>query len=320
MANKIGRLSNQSPFYIKFNSMKNKFQIALLFAFLINITTTFAQNPDKKLAEIFSKGNKEILVAAHRGDWRNAPENSLKALLNSIEKGFDIMELDVKMTKDSQMVVMHDNTIDRTTNGKGKVSDYTLEEIRKFRLKNGLGRVTPHPIPTMAEMMLAAKGKIIINVDKGNDHLAEVFKVLKETQTLRQAIVNVGDNLNYAELNTKEKIPADAYLMVVVNMKRPDFSDVIKSYKSNTTSIIQPIFDTDTLASLKLIPEIANNQIVWLNSLWPSLNGGHDDDRAVEQNEKEESWGWLINKKPSILQTDRPAELFLYLKQRKLHQ
>ncbi|KQR67476.1 glycerophosphodiester phosphodiesterase family protein [Pedobacter sp. Leaf176] len=290
--------------------------------FLVFATASFslkAQNPDKKLAAVFNRNNKEILVAAHRGDWRNAPENSLKALLNSIEKGFDVMELDVKMTRDSQMVVMHDNTIDRTTNAKGKVSDYTLDEILKFKLKNGLGRVTPHGIPTMKEMMLAAKGKIIINVDKGNDHLKEVFKVLEETGTLNQSIVNVGDNIDYAKLKSAERIPEQAYLMVVVDMKRADAAAVTSSYLPNKRSIIQPIFSSDTLENLKTIPEIAKKQVVWLNSLWPSLNGGHDDDKAVEENLKQESWGWLIAKKPSILQTDRPAELLLYLKQAGFH-
>ncbi|WP_443939873.1 glycerophosphodiester phosphodiesterase family protein [Pedobacter sp. MW01-1-1] len=279
-----------------------------------------AQNPSEKLASIFSKKNTHTLVAAHRGDWRNAPENSLNALFNSIEKGFDIMELDVKMTKDSQMVVMHDNTIDRTTNGKGKVSDYTLAEIRKFKLKNGLGRVTSHGIPTMKEMMLAAKNKIIINVDKGNDHLPQVFNVLEATGTLNQAIVNVGDNIEYEKLKATENIPDGAFLMVVVNMKRPDALSIISSYKTYKGAVIQPIFDTDTLSNLKMIPELAKNQVIWLNSLWPSLNGGHDDDRAVEQNQKKESWGWLIAKKPSIIQSDRPTDLKLYLKEIGMHQ
>ncbi|GGI22347.1 glycerophosphodiester phosphodiesterase family protein [Pedobacter mendelii] len=293
--------------------------VYLTFVLAFAILGVNAQNPDKKLASVFNKNNKEILVAAHRGDWRNAPENSMKALLNSIEKGFDIMELDVKMTKDSQMVVMHDNTIDRTTNAKGKVSDYTLQEIRKFKLKNGLGRITPHGIPTMEEMMLAAKGKIIINVDKGNDHLKEVFNILQETGTLNQAIVNVGDNIDYTKLKSNEAIPDEAYLMVVVNMKRDDVTSILNSYLPNKKSIIQPIFDTDTLKNLNTIPEIAKKQVVWLNSLWPSLNGGHDDDRAVEQNQKTESWGWLIAKKPSILQTDRPTDLLIYLKQSGLY-
>lgn len=258
-------------------------------------------------------------MASHRGDWRNAPENSMQALSNSIEKGFDLMELDVKMSRDSVMVVMHDNTIDRSTNGKGKVGDYTLEELKKFRLKNGLGRVTGHQIPTLSEMMLAAKGRILINVDKGNDHLDLVFKVLGETSTLDQAIVNVGDDMPYAALRAKNNIPKDAYLMVVVNAKNKDMQALINSYASNKKTVIQPIFDTDTLANLKYFKESKHNHLIWLNSLWPSLNGGHDDDRAVEKNEKEESWGWLIAYKPVFLQTDRPAELLIYLKKKGLH-
>lgn len=299
--------------------MKNRFYFVVFFLIAIDFTAAFAQSPAAKLSAAFNRTNKQILVAAHRGDWRNAPENSLNALLNCINKGFDMMELDVKMTKDSQLVVMHDNTIDRTTNGKGKVSDFTLEEISKFKLKNGLGRVTINPIPTFKEMMLEAKGKILINVDKGNDHLPEVFKVLRETETMQQAVVNVGDNISYQKLISAEKIPADAYIMVVVNMAKSDAMEIIKGYQSAAKSVIQPVFNTDTLSSLQKLPEIAKNQIVWLNSLWPSLNGGHDDDRAVEQNQKKESWGWLTDFNPVFIQSDRPADLIQYLKERKLH-
>jgi len=299
--------------------MKNRFYFVVFFLIAIDFTAAFAQSPAAKLSAAFNRTNKQILVAAHRGDWRNAPENSLNALLNCINKGFDMMELDVKMTKDSQLVVMHDNTIDRTTNGKGKVSDFTLEEISKFKLKNGLGRVTINPIPTFKEMMLEAKGKILINVDKGNDHLPEVFKVLRETGTMQQAVVNVGDNISYQKLISTEKIPADAYIMVVVNMAKSDAMEIIKGYQSAAKSVIQPVFNTDTLSSLQKLPEIAKNQIVWLNSLWPSLNGGHDDDRAVEQNQKKESWGWLTDFNPVFIQSDRPADLIQYLKERKLH-
>jgi glycerophosphoryl diester phosphodiesterase len=56
--------------------------------------------------------------------------------------GVDIVELDLKKTKDGVVVIMHDGTIDRTTNGKGKPADCTFEKIRKFGLKNGIGRVT----------------------------------------------------------------------------------------------------------------------------------------------------------------------------------
>lgn len=279
-----------------------------------------AQTPDQKLASLFQDNRKEVLVAAHRGDWRQTPENSLKSLLNSIENGYDIMELDVKMSKDSQLVVMHDNTIDRTTNGKGKPGDFTLAELKTLRLRNGLGRVTNHTIPTLSEMMQAAKGKIIINVDKGNKWLPQVFEVLKNTGTLAQTIVNVDGNIPLQKLQQGTAIPEKAFVMVVVAMKRPDAILLIESYKGHQHSVIQPIFDTDTLASIRQLPRIAKKQVIWLNSLWPSLNGGHDDDRAVEENQPEESWGWLLDHQPAIIQTDRPAELLKYLQVKGRHQ
>lgn len=298
--------------------MNNRNIAILLFLSLLYIPT-FGQNPVQKLKGIFDPSTKHILVAAHRGDWRSAPENSVQALQNCIAKGFDLMELDVKLSKDSVLVVMHDNTLDRSTNGKGKPSDYTLAELKKFKLKNGLGRVTEHQIPTLAEMMLIAKGKILINVDKGNNYLREVFEVLSATGTTNQTIVNVTDNTPYSQLKASVRIPDDVYIMVVVGMVKPGALSVISSYQEHKKSIIQPIFDTDTLSNLTELPKIAAKQVLWLNSLWPSLNGGHDDDRAVEKNQKQESWGWLIEHQPRIIQTDRPEELMQYLKMRKLH-
>ena len=298
--------------------MKKGIKLAVLFLAIAS-SVAYGQQPAKKLSGVYSAASKNILVAAHRGDWRIAPENSLNALLSCIDQGFDMMELDVKMTKDSVLIVMHDQTIDRTTNGKGKVSDFTLEEISKFRLRNGLGRVTNNAIPTFKELMLVAKNKILINVDKGNDHLKAVFTVLKQTGTTNQAIVNVGDNISYQQLTQAEQIPADAYIMVVVNMARPGAIELIKGYEPMKKSMVQPIFDTDTLSNLKLLPQIATSQKIWLNSLWPSLNGGHDDDRAVEAHQAEESWGWLVAHKPVIIQSDRPKALTTYLQSKKLH-
>ena len=73
------------------------------------------------VAEIHNPSSKNVVVACHRGDWRNWPENSLAAIESVIGMGADIMELDLKLTKDSVLVVCHDRTIDRTTSGKGRV-------------------------------------------------------------------------------------------------------------------------------------------------------------------------------------------------------
>ena len=76
--------------------------------------------------------SKSTLVAVHRGDWRNAPENSIQALKNTIAMGAHIFELDVQLSKDSVLYLMHDKTIDRTTNKKGKVEDFAWEELSQM--------------------------------------------------------------------------------------------------------------------------------------------------------------------------------------------
>lgn len=76
------------------------------------------------------------MVVSHRGDWRNWPENSIPAIESVIGMGVDIMELDLKLTKDSVLVLCHDKTIDRTTNGRGRVCDITYDSIRALRAEN----------------------------------------------------------------------------------------------------------------------------------------------------------------------------------------
>lgn len=101
----------------------------------------------------------DVLVVSHRGDWRNAPENSLQAIRNCIDMGIDMVEIDLKKTKDGHLILMHDKTIDRTTTGKGRPEDYTLEELKAFRLRGGAGHKIRHRIPTFEEVMELCKGK-----------------------------------------------------------------------------------------------------------------------------------------------------------------
>ena len=78
-------------------------------------------------------------MSVHRGCWRLAPENSIKAIEECIRIGVDMVEIDVRRTKDGHLVVIHDRSVQRTTNGKGLVAELTLEELQKLRLKQGLG-------------------------------------------------------------------------------------------------------------------------------------------------------------------------------------
>ncbi len=72
------------------------------------------------------------IILAHRGDLAHAPENTLPAFSQAIQKGADGVELDAKLTADGRVIVFHDMTVDRTTNGKGKVAAFTFDEIRKL--------------------------------------------------------------------------------------------------------------------------------------------------------------------------------------------
>ena len=115
--------------------MKNYLIIGIILLFPFRL---FADEPVKAIyAKITNPDNKEVTVVAHRADWRFAPENSLAAIESSIRLGADVVELDVQKTKDGQLILMHDKTLDRTTTGKGKVAEWTLDSIRTLRLKNG---------------------------------------------------------------------------------------------------------------------------------------------------------------------------------------
>ncbi len=77
------------------------------------------QNVNTIIQELKNTNSNSILVIAHRGDWRNAPENSILAIEKAVAMGVDIIEIDIQKTRDGQLVLMHDETVDRTTNGKG---------------------------------------------------------------------------------------------------------------------------------------------------------------------------------------------------------
>lgn len=75
---------------------------------------------------------------------------------------------------------MHDNTLDRTTTGHGKISDQTLNDVKKLKLRNGLGIHTRHTVPTLEEALLLAKDKIMINLDKAYPLFDEVYELLEK--------------------------------------------------------------------------------------------------------------------------------------------
>jgi glycerophosphoryl diester phosphodiesterase len=180
----------------------------------------------------------KVMVTAHRGDWRNAPENSLRGFVYAADMGVDVVELDLKKTKDGAIVIMHDETINRTTNGKGKPADYTLQELQAFRLKNGLGRASSNdPIPTLNEVMLALKGRnVMVNLDKSYPYYNEAYAILNQTGTLKQAIFK--SEMPYDSLKQKYAalLPKIIY-MPVVNLDKPSAKRIIQDYLDNNKGV-----------------------------------------------------------------------------------
>jgi glycerophosphoryl diester phosphodiesterase len=296
--------------------------VAIVSAILTYCTTGYTQTTraDSLVKQLHQPLNKHIMVAAHRGDWRDAPENSLLAFKYAMALGVDIIELDLNKTKDGVVVIMHDQTIDRTTDGKGNPGDYTLAELKKFHLKNGLGRVTVNTIPTLQEVMELIKGKILVNLDKSYPYYNEAYKVLKATGTLKQAIFKTTE----AYETVRNQYPAiidSITFMAVIDLDKPGARQSIENYQRHIKPIAFELnFSIDTSAILKNNQFInRNGSRIWINSLWASLNAGHDDDTAVDLGNTKDSWDWIIAHGATIIQTDRPRELLQYLRIRNLH-
>lgn len=107
-----------------------------------------------------------IFVAAHRGFSEKYPENTIPAFQAAIDLNVDQLEIDVRVTKDDQLVVIHDATVDRTTNGTGKVCDYTLEELRRLDAGSWKGEEFKGlQIPTLIEFMDLVKDLPDMTID-----------------------------------------------------------------------------------------------------------------------------------------------------------
>ena len=266
------------------------------------------------LEKLYDGGKSDyVMLFAHRGDWRNAPENSIQAYQNCIDAGFDGIEVDVRMTKDSVLVMMHDETLDRTTTGMGKVSEHTWDELKELYLRTPINVKTRQRIPTFDEVLELAKGKILLQVDKWGPVAKEVVEAAKRHGCQDQIILRGTKNSKRLAAEYGDLLKDIIYIPVVVcnettdSRKLDDFMDNVK------TPVIGISFKEENASLLKRIPEIKERGFrVWYNSLWATFNGGHDDEMAV--NDPKGSYGWLIEKGADIIFTDHPFLLDAYLK------
>jgi len=128
-----------------------------------------------------------IMVIAHRGFSGAAPENTLAAFQKGIEIGSDMIELDVHLSRDGEIVVIHDETLERTTNGKGMVADQTLQDLKRLDAGSSFGPAfAGEKIPILREVLDLAKGRVLVNIEiKNPTHQRYSITELAE-KTLRE--------------------------------------------------------------------------------------------------------------------------------------
>lgn len=131
------------------------------------------------------------LVSAHRGGpAKGFPENAIETFSNSLNHQPLIIECDIALSKDSVLMMMHDNTLDRTTTGKGKVEDYTWEELKQLHLKDNEGNVTSFRIPSLDEVLDWGKGKVIYTLDvKRGVPYARVIEAIRRAHAEAASVV-----------------------------------------------------------------------------------------------------------------------------------
>ncbi|NWH08432.1 MAG: glycerophosphodiester phosphodiesterase family protein [Alphaproteobacteria bacterium] len=133
-------------------------------------------------------------IAAHRGGPANGwPENAIETFeytVSGVSTGPVFIEADIARTKDGVLVLMHDDTLDRTTTGTGPVAERSYAELRQLRLRDKAGRPTPHPVPTLADALQWAKGHAILELDiKKSVSLAEVAELVRVMGAERRVVI-----------------------------------------------------------------------------------------------------------------------------------
>lgn len=158
----------------------------------------------------YTAGHRPVISGHRGGTTMGYPENCIATFENTLRHTPAFFEIDPRLTKDSVIVVMHDATLDRTTTGKGKVSDYTYAELQQFRLKDPQGNVTGYKIPTLKEMLLWSKGKTVLNLDHKDVPLAMTARLLKEcgNDMVMLTVHNAGQAKFYVDDNPNHMLSA----------------------------------------------------------------------------------------------------------------
>lgn len=254
-----------------------------------------------------------VMICAHRGLKDLYPENSLSGIQKCIELGIEAVEIDIAKTKDGKLILMHDGTLDRTTTGSGKVSDYTFDDIKKLFLKDVNGNVTNERVPSFEETLDLAKGNILLQIDKWNGLTSYILPILREKQCLQQAIFRSTSPYEHIRSTFKEYLDKVIFIPVIA-ADRAEAQNILNGYIQNMPEIrvISIVFSEPNNTILNQVDELKKNYRIWFNAISSKDSGGHDDTFA--ETNPDESYGWLVKRGANIIFSSNAIKLNEYLK------
>lgn len=248
------------------------------------------------MSKILPIAKNKIVVIAHRGDHTEAPENSLLAIQNAINDGADYVELDIRTSKDKKMVLMHDATVDRNTNGHGKIAELSFDTIRSLKLFNrNIKNSDTVQIPSFQEALNACKNKINIYLDFKDANVIEVFEAVKNAKMENQLVVYINAPNQFVDWN---KYAPQVPLILSLNTKIKDSTAMFNYLKQINIDILDGNWNeytNETVTAAKLIGV----------PVWADMQSATED---------ENYWNKGVALGLSGIQTDHPKELVQFIR------
>lgn len=247
-----------------------------------------------------------ILVTAHRAAHNDYPENSLPAIQRAIDAGIDIAEVDVRETKDKVLVLMHDKDINRTTNGKGLVSDYTYAELKRFRLLHH-GSVTDNEIPTLDAALRMAKGRIMVDLDFKAGTASAMKETLRQVRALQMERQVLFFAYDHDDVVAARQLDFKVPVMVRVH-------NAAEVHKELEVGGFPVMHIDDTFYADSLMQSVRDAGVrVWSNAL-----GDFDD---AEEVKPDSGFTAMLKAQPlvNVIQTNYPEQLLAFLRRMGRH-
>jgi glycerophosphoryl diester phosphodiesterase len=271
--------------------------------FLLCSAVAFGQQSADAIRRTFLDANTEtVLVASHRATHNVYPENSLKAIQESIRIGVDIIEIDVKVSKDGVPFLMHDRTLDRTTTGKGDPEEFTWQELQQLFIVDK-GKRTSLKIPSLKDALELAYGKILVDLDLKTDKVEEVIEVVNKTDT--KDIVFFFDS----DYNVLSRIhAADKDFMIMPRAHSIEQADsAISLFDPPVVHIDFSFYNPECVQSIQ-----SSYARIWINALG-------DFDKDIKSGKEKRALKKLLQHGANVIQTDEPQLLLQALRERGLH-